>query len=137
MSKWTHVAATIRIDGIRSLLGREPDLGSTCEFDSPRSDWDACDVPRGSEGSLQHSLYVNPQAYHLAAYVVTIWGDLRDYEDVGEILAYLERVTKDQLVRQGIAHVEVEGGPSVVYSYDSEAKKWRHRARLDETWRKN
>ena len=60
MSIWTHVAAVIRVDGIAALDGSPPDLGKTCTFESPEADWEACDVPCGSEGSLDWSLHTSP-----------------------------------------------------------------------------
>lgn len=123
MSIWTHVAATIRFDAIRAFgNNHKPDLGSTVEYDSPEEDWDACNVPKGSEGSLQTHLWINPQTSNLAAYTATIWGDLRDYEDVEEVIAYLDRITEGQMVRNGIATIEVEGSEPVIRHYND--GKW-------------
>jgi len=126
MSTWTHIAATIRYDALRipGMPSMKPDLGKTCSFDSTESEWDACNVPCGSEGSLQHSLWVNPNVTHMAAYVVTIWGDLRDYQDVEEVIDYLKRITgKKMLVRGGVAQIEVSYAGTVVLHYEDE-KGW-------------
>lgn len=122
MSIWTHVAATIRFDGIRSLGMQKPNLGKTVDYESPTEDWDKCDVPCGSEGSLQTHFWVNPNASSLAAYTASIFGDLRDYENAGEVIAYLERITDGQMVRNGVATIEIEGQPPVILHYQNE--KW-------------
>lgn len=117
MSIWTHVAVTIRFDALRisdHFSMTVDDLGQTCTFDSDRDAWDQCNVPCGSEGSLQTHLWVNPQMNCMAAYTAAIHGDLRDYQDVEEIKAYLNRICKGRLVRQGVANIEVEDRVSVV-----------------------
>lgn len=124
MSIWTHVAATIRFDDIRAFGGgMAPDLGNTVVYDSQKEDWDKCNVPCGSEGSLQYHLWINPDASNLAAYTATIFGDLRDYQNVGEILDYLDRITQGKMVRNGVATIEVEGREPVVMHYHED--KWR------------
>ncbi|WP_269581878.1 hypothetical protein [Roseibium sp. Sym1] len=95
----------------------KPDLGNTCDYYSEDGDWGKCDVPCGSEGSLMTHLWENPQEHQLAAYTVTIWGDLRDYDDVEEIAAYLQRVTDGKMVRNGVATVEVEGRQPTILIY--------------------
>lgn len=108
--KWTHVAATIRFDALRGVgLGNKPpDLGNTWDFDGVTKSGSSFDAPAGSEGSLQHQIWTNPKQSHLAAYTAMIWGDLRSYTDVVEIVAYLERITKGWMIRQGIAEIQVE-----------------------------
>src|SRR6266436_878596 len=124
MSMWTHVAIVIRFDGSQPQGDEEltigqhlkPDLGK--KFILDRDDdltyedfiaaENACTVPKGSEGSLYTNLWVNPDPSHMAAYTATIWGDLRDYDDVDEIIAYLNRITEGKWVRQGVATIEVE-----------------------------
>ena len=115
MSTWTHVAAVIRFDDIRfeDTPDQIPYLGNTCDFGDPRDVWDACDVPCGSEGSLSHHLSINPDVSCVSSYVATIWGDLRDYNNVPEILTYLDRVAKEKPVRQGIATIHVFGEPVI------------------------
>jgi hypothetical protein len=127
MSTWTHVAATIRFDALRlpGMPDQRPDLGKTCDFDSPDHEWKACSVPRGSEGSLQVHLWENPHKTHIAAYTATIWGDLRDYESVDEVLEYLDRITAGRLVRQGVAEIAVEYSDAVIVRFDGEARKWQ------------
>lgn len=126
MSTWTHVAATIRFDAIRipGFPNQRPDLGKTCDFDDDYAVKDACNVPCGSEGSLQVHLWENPHRSHAAAYTAMIWGDLRDYSDVDEVLGYLTRITDGRMIRQGVAEIAVECEDPVVVRYDSEARCW-------------
>jgi hypothetical protein len=126
MSTWTHVAATIRFDALRlpGMPNQKPDLGKTCDFDSPAADWDVCSVPCGSEGSLQIHLWENPHPTHIAAFTATIWGDLRDYDSVDEVVEYLNRITDDRMVRQGVAEIAIEYRDAVIVRFDDEQKKW-------------
>src|ERR1700677_3446136 len=98
MSIWTHVAATIRFDGLAGITAA-PDLGKSVEYDSPQEDWGVCTVPVGSEGSLKTELWTNPDTHSITRYTATIFGDLRDYDDADEIIAYFKKITKDQMVR--------------------------------------
>lgn len=117
MSIWTHVAAVIRFDGLQLFGDTPPELGNGCAYHDPKEKWDRCDIPTGSEGSLQTHLWVNPEKNNLAAYTATIWGDLRDYTDVKEVIDYLKRITKDKMVRNGVATIEVEGEQAVILHY--------------------
>lgn len=114
MSQWTHVAIIIRFDGLAMLESDPnnkitPNLGNTCDFDSDDESWDKCDVPKGSEGSLQHTLWTNPHKSHMARYVATIWGDLRDYDSTQEIIDYVIRVTSGKTIRNLAGTIDVEG----------------------------
>ena len=124
MSTWTHVAAIVRFDGLRlpGMPDPTPKLGQTATYDDEPAAWDACDVPCGSEGSLQYQLWTNPNPTSLAAYTAMIWGDLRDYEDVDEIEAYLGRITAGAMIRQGVAEISIEGRDPVVLLHDG--GKW-------------
>lgn len=114
MSIWTHVNISIRFDALRlpgmpAALSRRPDL--------------AAKLPCGSEGPLEFQLWENPHPTHLAAYTANIWGDLRDYDDVAEIRAYLDGLTRDAMVRSGIAEIDVEGRGRMVLVFDGEWKE--------------
>lgn len=129
MSTWTHVAATFRIDAIRPLGDREPSWDEVfgmetyepTDYDIFGDDWrryresvaDAeehpdCYMPFGSEGSLHRSVWVNPDDRHMAAYVVTVFGDLRDYDDVGEIREWFTKVCGRCAIRQAVCDVRVD-----------------------------
>jgi len=122
MSTWTHVAAVIRFDGLQSLGMAIPDLGNTVSYEDEKDKWDKCTVPCGSEGSLITTLWSNPSKNSIAAWTATIFGDLRDYEDIEEITAYLKRITDGKHVRNGVATIEVEGQSSVVLHWNED--KW-------------
>lgn len=127
MSQWTHVVAAIRFDALRSLgMGymKLSDLGHTVRFEDPSEKWARCDVPKGSEGSLQTHLVEDPDESSMAAYTATIWGDLRDYEDVGEIVRYLDRICRGRAVRSGVAKIDVEGQPIRLFRYSPVNCRW-------------
>lgn len=125
MSTWTHVSATVRYDAIRRAgIGGLPDLGKTFTYEDSQEKWEACTVPRGSEGSLQYLVWDNPSKNDLSAFTVVWWGDLRDYDDEVEIVKYFNRVTKKQMVRSGILLIEVEGREPLVYVFDQEKCRW-------------
>ena len=127
MSQWTHVAGSIRFDALRGfgLPGQNPAdwIGPTNLWEEDNED---STIPAGSEGSLNYTVAENPEQSSLAAYSVDIFGDLRDFgrEDVGEIEQWLAKITEGKMVRQGVIQVEVESGPTIIFSYDSDASKW-------------
>ena len=137
MSQWTHVAAILRIDSLRAaglpdplgenhraVLGHPTPAHTDDCYDDPV--WGAendkakgfSDLPTGSEGSLQYQIWENPMKAAAAAYTVSIWGDLRDYSNVDEILVYIERITKEvMMIRQGVLEIEVEGNLPRVWQH--------------------
>ena len=122
MSIWTQINGSIRYDDIRAfeagLLEKyKRALGNVVEFDDPEQKWDKCNVPLGSEGSLQWKLIENPDESSLAAYTVLIWGSLRNYSDLDEIGRWFCQCILQEgfSVRQGILHAKVEGGEEVVW----------------------
>ena len=128
MSQWTHVAATIRFDALRltDMPDQTPDLGTPVTWED--GNFDSCNMPCGSEGSLQHMLWTNPMTNALAAYTAAIWGDLRDYSDVDEIKAYLARITDGQSlgVRQGVAEIDylLAVGPYLPFLVPADRGLW-------------
>lgn len=108
MSIWTHVLGTIRFD---SWTGLEPapNIGISCHFTDPPEQWDKCNIPCGSEGSLFISKWEDPSKSTVAKYTITIFGDLRDYDDEQGIIDYFNRITKDQDIRQACFTFYVEG----------------------------
>lgn len=129
MSNWTHVAAIVRVDHIilnpddeidfEMIFGREvlwdmdwADIESDCR---PT-------LPMGSEGSLRMSVWHNPDCSHLAAYTVSIFGDLRDHDDPNEIIHWFKEKLKckNLFVRQATITVENEKSGTVNWTYDDE-----------------
>ena len=127
MSIWTHVAGVIRIDDFRmddrtnaqikrdltNLIGKELSF-----YDSDRK-WNDQErhpekyLPCGSEGSLKASIWINPKKSSLAAYPVTIFGDLRDYDSANEIILWFNKkineIREHYMVRQATITAETEG----------------------------
>ena len=88
MSNWTHVAGVIRVNDIfRDLVDRNIDfdklIGKECLYGSETDIWTDAErypkdyLPMGWEGSLEKSVWTNPSKNCVAAYTITIFGDLR------------------------------------------------------------
>ena len=120
MSNWTHVAGIIRVDGLRCLddvLG-DPNfdeiIGKECLWESPKKIWDDADdnpdkyLPMGSEGSLQKSIWINPDKDCMDSYTISIFGDLRDHDNVKEIIDWFKEKCKKLWVRNAVITVENE-----------------------------
>lgn len=139
MSVWAHVAATFRYDGVDDefMSDGAPDWDKVfgcCTLepidytDEEVDAWiesvgDAYDhpddyVPFGSEGSLQRTVWVNPCRSHAARYTVTVFGDLRDYDDVDAIHRWFDRSCERGMLRQAVCHVNVEGRESATWEHD-------------------
>ena len=129
MSNWTHVAGVIRIDDLR-FDNITPDfeklIGKECLFNSPHELWEDADkhpqnfLPMGSEGTLQKSVWINPDRSCMASYVVTIFGDLRDYDSPDAIISWFKDCCKNVWVRQAIITVETEGREPMIYRYEED-----------------
>lgn len=128
MSQWTHVNASIRFDAVLGHgMPTEKELGKICRFtDADTSHWSDSDLPCGSEGSIEYKIIKNPDDNHIAAAVVVFYGDLRDYDNVDEILAYFNRIVGTQkLIRSGILEIDVEFDRSLIYRHDIESGEWQ------------
>ena len=130
MSIWTHVAAIIRIDTIKGF-GMGPQskeelekvLGPVAKFDGSDEDWNSCTLPCGSEGSLQYAIWENEDEHCVAAFTVSVFGDLRDYDETESIEKWFnEFCGKFPLIRQAICVAEVEGGETKVFQYKEESE---------------
>ena len=109
MSCWTHVAATVRVDGFR-IFGDdvEPDwdaiFGKECSFYASREKWDDAMehpdkyLPMGSEGSLRKTVWTNPDRSHADAYTVSIFGDLRDYDNPETIIEWFKKIVNSDVI---------------------------------------
>ena len=117
MSVWTHVVGVIRYD---SFYNDEPDVVITGGSRNVEFQLAHCNIPCGSEGGLQISKWTNPSMSSIAKYVITIFGDLRDYDDEEEIINYFDEITKGQFVRQANFTIMVEGNKSRVFVWDNE-----------------
>lgn len=126
MSTWTHVAGIIRIDGLPDVTPK-PNLGPVCRWGDGLANWDRCTLPKGTEGSLDYTVWENPNPSHAARYTVSLFGDLRDYDSIDDIIRYARQITDGQIVRQGALTVEVESGPQgiVTRNFVYHADAWQ------------
>lgn len=126
MSVWTHINGSIRYDDFLSSQDHPIKfLGNTCNFYSSEEQWDKCDVPCGSEGSINFKVYEISNDHSAARWAVSFWGDLRDYkeEDIKrEVLPYFERITKGKDVRQATIEILCNGKKTIL-TWDEEKKK--------------
>ena len=120
MSVWTHVAGVIRVDSMRGVL-------PTPDFDKIfiKSLWgdtnENCNMPMGSEGSLDFRIIENPEKDSLAAYTVVIFGDLRDFgvDDIPEIKDWWARVLKKcRMIRQAVLQIQPADGDEIILKYE-------------------
>lgn len=133
MSNWTHVAGIVRIDSIR-LFDRETTMearfreyfGKQLDFYDSDEKWqDARNnpqdyLPMGSEGSLKMSVWVNPREDDLAAYTVSIFGDLRDHDDSFSIVEWFKEKCNGVWVRDAVIVVRNEINGTVTWPYMGE-----------------
>lgn len=115
MSKWTAVNASIRYDGTMwTHRNYKPELGTpTVKVIFNYEDVEYTGgVPCGSEGSLQFSICNIEEDC-----TVSIWGNLRDYTNVDELLQYFKRITVDKVIRSGILEINLNGKQIQVYRY--------------------
>lgn len=125
MSIWTHVVGAIRIDGIPSI---DPDaldrlikvLGPMETFEDLSEDKNIeCKLPMGSEGSIEYNIHVYGDGLRWA--IISIWGDLRDYDKPELIKVWFTGLlndlnNNDLPVRDAIIRIEVEGSDPIVVS---------------------
>ncbi len=128
MSQWTHVAGCIRIDNfidseerMESELGRiREKIGEECSYDDLLNGVDpvdSCNIPCGSEGSLEYGIS-KPYSPGLPWICVYIWGDLRDYNDQNEIHEWIKKICEGELIRNCCIKVDVERSNSYII-YDN------------------
>lgn len=128
MSNWTHVAGVIRIDSIRCLeqFDFEKHFGKACKWKDPLDVWNDADknpekyLPMGSEGSLEMSTWTNSDTGCLAAYTVSIFGDLRDHDSPDEIIEWFKQKCKGLIIRQATITVENEVNGTKNWTYKEE-----------------
>lgn len=120
MSVWTHVAGCIRVDSFPFMA--QPDFKKIFIKELwDEKDEGECNMPNGSEGSLDYRIIRNPDPDAMSAYTVLIFGDLRDFgkDDRNEIEEWWNRVLKEcGMIRQAILQVifENEKEPLILQS---------------------
>lgn len=129
MSRWTHVAAVVRIDDIGAIFGDTTDwnayFGKELRYTSQSHLWDEAEehperfLPRGSEGSLTLHVLENPDKNNINRYNVMIFGDLRDYDTPDVILDWFkEKVNGITMVRQAVITIETEYVKTITWAYE-------------------
>lgn len=154
MSIWTHVAGVIRIDSMKCFYDDIEDekaefrildeiVGKQCLFESSSDVWaDAGKYPEkylpcGAEGTLQKSIWINPKKSHVAAYTISVFGDLRDFDNVTEIVDWFQNTCKKienikneregmpaLWVRNAVIIAECENGESKIAAYHSDEEDY-------------
>lgn len=138
MSIWTHVSAVFRVDGFQCFEGYVPPdwdavFGKECLFESPKSVWDDLlerpeeYLPCGSEGTLEKSVWVNPDKSCSAAYTVSVFGDLRDWSDSRKIVDWFSDccLNRGLFIRNAVIDIEVEGVSHVTARWQDEGRSQR------------
>ncbi len=123
MSVWTHVNGQIRLDKW-DKEPKPPFLGKMAIFtvnthgEYARKMLSECEVPCGSEGSLRWEFHQDPPSSSVCWGYISIDGDLRDYDNINEILEWLKSSTAELHIRQGILQIVIEGRGPQILSYD-------------------
>lgn len=126
MSNWTHVAGIIRIDSMRIFdedIDFDKVIGRECLWDDDMKIWDEMEkhpkrfMPMESEGSLRKVVWDNPNKDSVAAYTVSIFGDLRDHDDSDEIIKWFKKICKKFIVRSAVITVDNELNGNRFWNY--------------------
>lgn len=134
MSQWTHVCGCIRIDRLFDDVNCETiqnALGKALKWESPAEMWDEAEnyperyTPTGSEGGIEYDIWENPNHSCMAAYTVSIWGDLRDYNSVNEITNWFNKVLYDSslIIRDAVLSIDVEYQCKATLVYNDKVNK--------------
>lgn len=127
MSVWSQVAGIIRIDGIQSLyddIDFDKIIGKECLWHSDLSVWEDQQanpekyLPMGSEGSLEKSIWINPDKRSLTAYTVSIFGSLRDHTDVDGIIKWFKDICDKNWVRNAVITIDNDLVGIKTYTYN-------------------
>lgn len=126
MSNWTHVAGIIRIDDF-CLEDKIPDfdklIGKELHFEDSLVEWNDAHnypekyMPLGSEGSLRKVIWINSNKKMITAYVVSIFGDLRDHDDAQKIVDWFKKICDKFTVRNAVIVVDNELNGQVTWTY--------------------
>lgn len=126
MSTWTHVNGAIRLDTIIGINQHKVEeiLGRIITFDKLEAESDTT-LPLGSEGTIEYQLVSYGWGNDLANSSVLIYGDLRDYENLGNVIDWFRGVIRNIqtnvdvlgfMVRQGVIEAYVESQRGVLCS---------------------
>lgn len=111
MSVWTHVNSSFRIANSRNITDKEiyDNFGKVIEYEDIYSIEDINSItdkilPCGSEGSLDINILRD-----INYLTVSVFGDLRDYEDTNEIKDWFYSCCEAFEIKQAFCQVECEG----------------------------
>lgn len=119
MSQWTHVNAIFRLDSfgkiedekITKVFGKQVSYNRmyTIEYDENYEVKNKEQyLPMGSEGTLEMSVWHNPDKCCMASTTVSVFGDLKDYGSFDEIKEWFKKCCEHFMVRQAVCQVDVE-----------------------------
>lgn len=124
MSTWTHVVGAVRFDGIPGMgpLHKLQTIEEIVIGVKKVTDEGVVDhnwrnpLPMGSEGPIQYKIHEYGKG--LPWIIITIWGDLRDYDDVDEIDKwFMELCGAWPLIRDGVLSIRVDDGRTRIVEY--------------------
>lgn len=128
MSQWTHVNASFRLNSLEKIsderiveifgksVGYHDMYGIEYDEDYEVKDKEKY-LPIGSEGSLEMSIWHNPDTSCIASTTVSVFGDLRDYGSFDEIEEWFIKCCTSFNIRQAICQVSVEGCGTKVFQH--------------------
>lgn len=116
MSRWTHINASFRLDSIKKILDEEIEcvFGKAITFKDMydyEADGTSKVLPMGSEGSLEMSIWHNPDRSFLSSTTVSVFGDLRDFgdeQDIEGLKLWFNDCCEQFRVRQAFMQIEDE-----------------------------
>lgn len=134
MSVWTHVNGVVRLNDYSFLSSKrntrkdvEKIIGPMCLFHN----WNKnTKLPLGSEGSVEYKVIQSTEESNLARFNIIFWGDLRDYDDLNEIIQWFNNLKKEieskdtfMQYRDAILSCECELGNSIIVKLNTETNK--------------
>lgn len=107
MSRWTHAAGIIRVEDY-GLLGTWQEGEARKENGELDIIAMLGEIPRGSKGPLEVEVWTNPDKHYIVTHTVSIFGDLRDYEDISAIIIWFQTACRKLSVRNAVITVHNE-----------------------------
>lgn len=130
MSNWTHVAAIFRVNGFAdNITDFTKIFGKELNFYDPIEKWNEADehpeqfLPLGSEGSLQMSVWENPDTEDITAYTVSVFGDLRDHHSIEKIIKWFDEKCKKLWIRQAVITIYNEWYGTKTKAYEEKEEQ--------------
>lgn len=123
MAQWMHVAGIMRLSELRvffpdpdfkELFGKELDYDDEAMLEDVEKHPEKY-LPNDGEGSLYMSVWKNPNINNIAAYTVSIFGDLRNFEGTSQdIIKWFQDKCK-QFAYQGVITVQLNVEEPIVW----------------------